>query len=111
MSAIDIQVGENIRSLRTLHGKSQRETAKSVGVSYQQLHKYETGRNRLSVSTLISLGEVFDVEGRELLPTNDNPLGGLQLIHRSLELHRAFQSITDPAKRELVLSIVRALAP
>lgn len=104
---IDVQVGQIIRDVRTLNGRSQRALAKSVGLSYQQLHKYETGKNRVSVSTLIEIAAQFGLQGTDLMPTVDGPLDGLQMMHGSLELHRAFQSITDPIRRELVLSIVR----
>ncbi|QCL98243.1 helix-turn-helix domain-containing protein [Agrobacterium tumefaciens] len=78
-SPVDAHVGRQIRVWRILAGKSRTELAAAVGISRQQIQKYETGRNRVSASTLyviagalnVTVGQLFD----GLPPTKD--LGSL----------------------------------
>lgn len=56
---IDQMVGQNIRTRRVLLGMSQFEVARELGITFQQLQKYEHGSNRVSASRLVSLGRVL----------------------------------------------------
>ena len=58
---IDVHVGSRVRLRRTLLGLSQEKVAAAVGVTFQQLQKYETGRDRISASRLYALAELLDV--------------------------------------------------
>lgn len=58
---IDIIVGENLRRLRVDAGLSQTELGRHIGVSFQQIQKYENGRNRLAASRLWECAEVLCV--------------------------------------------------
>jgi len=58
---IDAHVGERIRFRRGLCSLSQEELAAKLGVSPQQLQKYETGINRISASRLFECSQVLDV--------------------------------------------------
>ncbi|MBC7907005.1 MAG: helix-turn-helix transcriptional regulator [Rhodospirillaceae bacterium] len=49
---IDKRIGARIRELRTLEGFNQKQLAAAIGVTFQQLHKYERGTNRISASRL-----------------------------------------------------------
>jgi transcriptional regulator with XRE-family HTH domain len=64
---IDVQLGAKIRGLRTSHGLSQTELAQAVGVSFQQLQKYERGANRISVATLLRLCGAMKVSAAALI--------------------------------------------
>ena len=65
---VDRQVGKNVRNLRVSHGMTLVDLSKELGISHQQLQKYETGSNRLSAGILVeasrvlgaSLAELFD---------------------------------------------------
>lgn len=57
MKDIDIKAGILLRRERTLRGYSQDELAKSIGVTFQQIQKYEKGLNRISLSTLFAICE------------------------------------------------------
>lgn len=59
--AIDVRVGKRIRARRHEFGLSQLVLAKKIGVSFQQVQKYENGRNRVSASRLQNLSSVLDV--------------------------------------------------
>ena len=58
---IDQLVGDNLKILRVHSGFSQRLVAKHLGVSSQQVQKYETGKNRISAGRLFVLAALFDV--------------------------------------------------
>ena len=58
---IDVHVGARLRQRRTLMGMSQTNLGDVLGVSFQQVQKYENGANRISASRLFDLARVFDV--------------------------------------------------
>jgi transcriptional regulator with XRE-family HTH domain len=102
--------------------------ARILGVSFQQLHKYETGENRLSVSRLYQLCLVLDVPlewffeglpGRPAVGDQGLDLGGSPSAcdpanavgtEDALVLLRAYQQIDNPQARELLLSLAVFLA-
>ena len=71
---VDVHVGKQLKALRTLRGLTQTDIAKCVDLSFQQVQKYELGRNRVSASKLFEISKMLDVppgyffEGLE--PTN-----------------------------------------
>lgn len=58
---VDIQVGRRARERRTLAGMSQTAVAEKLGLTFQQIQKYERGHNRISASKLYELANIFDV--------------------------------------------------
>ena len=60
-SPIDIHVGSRVRLRRTLLGFSQDKLGKSLGLTFQQIQKYERGANRIGSSRLYSLSQILDV--------------------------------------------------
>lgn len=58
---VDVQVGARLRAVRKSKGKTQQHVAEAVGVSFQQLQKYENGSNRVSASMLHSIATFLDV--------------------------------------------------
>ena len=60
-SPVDIHVGARLRQRRTLLGMNQTKLGEALGVTFQQVQKYENGRNRISASRLYRLSQVFDV--------------------------------------------------
>ena len=58
---VDIHVGKKIRQARLVRGLTQSGVAKQLGLSFQQLQKYETGYNRVSASKLYELSQLLDV--------------------------------------------------
>lgn len=55
-------IGKKIKQLRIAQKITQEQLAEELGVSIQQLHKYETGKNRIAVEKLIKLAKKFDVD-------------------------------------------------
>ncbi len=60
-SPVDVHVGARLRRRRTLLGMTQTTLGDQLGVSFQQMQKYENGMNRISASRLFVLSRVFDV--------------------------------------------------
>jgi transcriptional regulator with XRE-family HTH domain len=70
---VDVFVGERIRVIRTSLGMSQFTLAERVHVSFQQLHKYETGATRVSASRLVMIARALGVSSGTLLPGAEAP--------------------------------------
>jgi transcriptional regulator with XRE-family HTH domain len=130
---IDVHVGRRLRLRRTLMGMSQERLGQLLGLTFQQIQKYERGVNRIGSSRLYELGQILDVpisfffddmaeDGRapDLLapglaedPAEFGFEGAreLQLDKReTLELVRAYNRIPDPAVRKRLFELAKALA-
>ncbi len=112
---VDVLVGRRARECRTLEGMSQSVVAERLGLTFQQLQKYEKGHNRISASKLYELAQLFGVsvsyfyEGMEEgkgAPSPDDVL----TKRETLELVRAYYKITDPAVRDSIRRLVQAAA-
>ena len=66
---VDRLVGNNVRMLRTLRGISQSSLGEQVGVTFQQIQKYEKGVNRVSASMLFDIARVLDADVRRFFET------------------------------------------
>jgi transcriptional regulator with XRE-family HTH domain len=109
-SDFDRQLGANIRRERTLRGLSQQDLARAIGVTYQQAHKYETGANRISAARLQAIAQWLDLPLDVLAPSHVSGTQGAPGWDRlGLEMARNFARIGDPAKRQAISQLVRAL--
>ncbi len=126
---IDIHVGARVRLRRNLLGLTLMTLAKAVGVTYQQLQKYERGVNRVGASRLFNLSRVLDVPisffFEDLSPAaagggrrrarglSKTPAAVLEPDSLSkpetVELIRAYFRVTDPRLRKRVLDLVKAV--
>jgi transcriptional regulator with XRE-family HTH domain len=121
---IDIHVGASIRMRRLLLGLSQEQVGDLLGVSFQQVQKYERGTTRVSASGLFGLSRALDVPvsyffdtaterldtpAPETTPaqTPDEDLLGRR---ETLELMRAYRRIADPQVRRQVVALVKSMA-
>jgi len=66
-TAVDIKLGEQLRGLRQKTGMSQAELGASIGVSFQQIQKYEAGKNRVAVSTMLALADHLGISPARFL--------------------------------------------
>jgi transcriptional regulator with XRE-family HTH domain len=127
---IDVHVGARIRLRRTLLGISQTTLAEAMGLTFQQVQKYEKGTNRVSSSRLVDVANALDVEVpyffEEMSATvqgqtpamlmdvknlprpsdEKNPMAKRE----TLELVRAYYRITDPAVRKRMFELTKAVA-
>ena len=103
---IDVHVGSRIRLRRTLLGMSQQRLGEALGLTFQQVQKYESGVNRVSASRLFDLSRVLDVPiGFFFDDVRDVVLSRRE----TLELVAAYYRIIDPAARQRVLDLIKSL--
>ena len=120
VNAIDRHVAERIRMQRKVRGLSQTELGKALGVSYQQVQKYENGKNRLGASRLQQIANVLDVtpdfffEGESAKAVNEVS-EEITFIKRfissrdGIALAKAFTSISDAKLRRSIVALVRQI--
>ena len=136
---VDIHVGNRVRMYRTLKGFSQEKLAAALGLTFQQVQKYEKGLNRIGASRLWDISQVLDTpiglfyegitdETKKLSPRHiqtdiskeslDNKVA--QIItqldedplsrRETLELMRAYYRIEDRVAAHKIFELVKALA-
>jgi transcriptional regulator with XRE-family HTH domain len=126
---VDIHVGSRVRLRRTLLGLSQEKLGEAVGLTFQQIQKYERGANRIGASRLFEFSRILDVpvsfffddmddrarvaQGDQVLGLADQPQTPLEpdpLTRReTLELVRAYYRITDPQVRKRLFELTKSL--
>lgn len=120
---IDIHVGTRIRIRRTMLGLSQEKLATGLGITFQQVQKYEKGANRVGASRLQHIAAILNVpisyffadESSPLL-AKSAPVGEVDTItsflssQQGLELNRAFVRLDSAKVRQGVLQLVKTIA-
>ena len=110
---IDRHIGQRVRERRIILGLSQTVLAEGLGISFQQLQKYETGFNRIGAGRLYGCAELLGVRPEyffEELEGSDSGTPGETRSDEALKLARAHYSIDDPAQRQCVRKLVQAIA-
>lgn len=106
---IDISVGIQIARYRKIQGLTQTELAKSLGLTFQQLQKYESGMNRISAARLFKIANRLGITVEELFTQAAND-GEKEVYKREvLELTRSWVGI-DKEMRSDFLTFVKSLA-
>ena len=121
-SSVDAHVGARIRLRRKLLGLSQQQLAAQLGLTFQQVQKYERGVNRVSASKLYETAQVLQapvthffegLEGESLIPTSpegENTVTTFLMTTEGLELAKLFPRIPKGRMRHQVLELFRTLA-
>lgn len=129
---IDVHVGARVRLRRTLLGLSQEKLGEAIGLTFQQVQKYERGANRIGASRLWELSGVLDVPVQfffgEMSQDTVAAMRHIQQSHgltpppaaafeaepmarrETLELVRAYYRISDPAVRRRMFELAKSLA-
>jgi transcriptional regulator with XRE-family HTH domain len=130
---IDVHVGRRLRLRRTLLGMSQERLGQLLGLTFQQIQKYERGVNRIGSSRLYELGQILDVPISFFFDDMSDGEGAQDLLapglaeeaaefafdeprepqfdkRETLELVRAYNRIADPAVRKRLFELTKALA-
>ena len=126
---VDIHVGQRLRLRRTLLGLSQEKLGDAVGLTFQQIQKYERGANRIGASRLYLFSRILEVpvsyffddmadeiqthEGQMAVGLSDQPQEALErdpmARRETLELVRAYYAVGDPKVRRRIVDLVRSL--
>ena len=122
---IDAYVGSRVRTRRLMLGMSQERLAEQIGVTFQQVQKYEKGTNRIGASRLQAIAGVLAVpvafffQQDNSQPLNTDGLGAITGLEdlsdfltskEGLSLNKAFMKINDPSIRQSVLTLIKSLA-
>jgi transcriptional regulator with XRE-family HTH domain len=116
---MDVHVGSRLLMGRLLLGLNQTELGEAIGVTFQQVQKYEKGTNRISASRLFDLSHVLDVplsfffddvpaKATEGGDAEHSPSAEAEFMFKreTLELVRAYTRIADPAMRQAIRDLI-----
>ncbi|MEH6402386.1 MAG: helix-turn-helix transcriptional regulator [Sneathiella sp.] len=121
---VDVHVGNRVKLRRTLLGVSQEKLGNELGLTFQQIQKYEKGANRVGASRLFQISQALDVPPSfffddmpsELSPTfsglqeETEPFEQQHLSKReTLELVRAYYKIPDEEIRKRIFDLIKAV--
>lgn len=126
-NAIDAYVGRRLKQRREELGLSQEKLAQQLGISFQQVQKYERGFNRVGASRLFQISEVMNVVtsfffdgletarggvAEESTPETDSPLSVAALLAApgAMELLSEYANIKSPQQRKKIVELVRIFA-
>jgi transcriptional regulator with XRE-family HTH domain len=114
---VDKLIGRNIRAIRLARGFTQEELALRIGITFQQVQKYEKGSNRVGGSRLVQMAEALDIpvvalfEGAEI---GGKPIRNemLDLIanQQAIRLLRAFAKIKPPSSQQALVRLAEEMA-
>jgi transcriptional regulator with XRE-family HTH domain len=119
---VDVEVGHRIRLERLARGLSQTALATQLGVTFQQVQKYEKGVNRVGAGRLTKIAEVLGVgvgtffTGKEILDTEQNKVAGeasplkLLTVSGAFRLLRAYAEIEDSTLRRSIVDLVERIS-
>ncbi len=119
---VDVHVGKRLRQRRTFVGMTQEQLGAALGITFQQIQKYERGANRIVASRLFDICRILDVtpqfffesmpasgdavpEPAPLAPRSEDPVD-----RETMELVRAYRQIDSAAVRHRILELARAIA-
>ena len=113
---IDVHVGSRVRLRRTLLGMSQEKLGEALGITFQQIQKYERGANRVSGSMLVAIAAALDTSvgwlvGEEggLAEAADEVISALALTG-GVDLLEAFASIPQASARAALVTLAQEMA-
>jgi transcriptional regulator with XRE-family HTH domain len=118
-NATDRTISRSIRLHRLARGMTQAELGAALGITFQQVQKYESGRNRVSSGRLLRIAHILKVDVRSLLggtngaenvPSDESSPVDLIAEPQSLRLATIFASIEDADLRRAVIAIAARLA-
>lgn len=121
---IDIHVGSRVRLRRTILRMSQEKLADQLGITFQQVQKYENGSNRVGASRLYAIAQILGVEvayfyeGYEGSENFETPAAAESVANidqhlksrETIDLVKSYYAIEDKAVRRKMLDLIKSLA-
>lgn len=120
---VDVHVGQRLRQRRTFLGMTQEQLGNALGITFQQVQKYERGTNRVGASRLYDISRVLDVPPQyffDEMPkdrdggmseSGQSPYSGDGVMDREImDLVRAFRQVSNPLVRQRVTELVRTIS-
>ncbi|MGO6700138.1 helix-turn-helix domain-containing protein [Rhizobium ruizarguesonis] len=117
-NSIDVYVGNRVRVRRKTLGMTQNGLAELLGITFQQIQKYEKGTNRIGASRLQRISEIlrvpvgffFENGGSGPIDGQTNELNSFLSSKEGLALNKAFIAIEDPNIRQKLVALAKSLA-
>ncbi|MBY3039664.1 helix-turn-helix transcriptional regulator [Rhizobium leguminosarum] len=117
-NSIDVYVGNRVRVRRKTLGMTQNGLAELLGITFQQIQKYEKGTNRIGASRLQRISEIlrvpvgffFENGGSGPVDGATNELNSFLSSKEGLALNKAFIAIEDPNIRQKLVALAKSLA-
>ncbi|MBY5814287.1 helix-turn-helix domain-containing protein [Rhizobium leguminosarum] len=117
-NSIDVYVGNRVRVRRKTLGMTQNGLAELLGITFQQIQKYEKGTNRIGASRLQRISEIlrvpvgffFEDGGAGPIDGATNELNSFLSSKEGLALNKAFIAIEDPNIRQKLVALAKSLA-
>ncbi|WP_291198184.1 helix-turn-helix transcriptional regulator [Hyphomonas sp.] len=107
----DLVVGSKVRQLRADAGLTLSELAEALGISHQQLQKYETGANRISAGMLYELARFFVIPVDQLFEGSDAEISeDVELIRARRKCHAVVDRTDSKLKLEGMAKVLRAMS-
>ncbi len=111
---VDDRVGRQIRKRRNDLGMTQEQLATALGISYQQVQKYETGANRVSAGRLHEIAKTLGSGVAHFFEGADDQTPPPALEHggkkrTTVDLVRSFDEIDEPAVRSALVGLIKVL--
>lgn len=109
------KIGELVREFREARGLSQMRLAEMVGVSYQQIQKYEKGVNKISIERLKQISDAFNVPINLFLPSEDFRVSEPTVAYGKMTeeeeaMLQLFRKIKDKRLKNTILELLKTLA-
>lgn len=113
--SVDSVVGGKIKARRIALKKSQSELAAAIGVTFQQIQKYERGLNRISLSRLIAICEALNVKpeffiGDSTAHKNSREIEFFSMSADAIQLVQSYSKISDSKLRKQILKLAQSLS-
>jgi transcriptional regulator with XRE-family HTH domain len=114
-NSIDVVVGGNVRIWRMAKGLSQHQLASRLGITFQQVQKYEVGANRIGTGRLVKISAILGVPVAALFQGTDrgDPTAALLSLisdSRSFRLAHAFTAIKNSTLRLALVGLAEKIA-
>ena len=108
---VEVAIGVRIRALRVAAGMNQTALSEALGVSFQQIQKYEKGKDRVSASTLQVLAAALGVHPGSFFDGEmPSPTGNVLDVRSALKEAAGLQRISDPKVRKQIVALIDTLA-
>ena len=108
--SVDKLIGMKIHELRISMGWSRQQLATKIGVTHQQLQKYEKGTNRISAGRLKSIADALRKPVSFFFDEGDEPVGETIRDRLCIELQREFKKIKKPIEQNYIVNLTRLFA-
>jgi len=106
--SVDVHVGRQLKQIRTLRRLSQTDVARRLGLSFQQIQKYEIGSNRIAASRLFELANILDVSTSYFFEGLDADSEGA--ADSAMDIVQAVASIKDEKKKSRIIPFIEDVA-